>query len=185
MRRGWRVRGWLARGSGPHQAHHKAGSLLDLALVSSCLVVTGRHWDTGQLDPPSHPQVAVYCDEHGKQHAYSAICPHMGCLLHVSWRLGAAAHDGLIGWLLGEQLPLASLQAGGTTAAQPGSQLGGTRPSRATHCILVWVPVLVSTNNLACPCFRPTTWRRRLTAPATAPTSIATARSSTVSPTLC
>ena len=30
----------------------------------------------------------MYCDEHGKQHAYSAICPHMGCLLQVSWGRG-------------------------------------------------------------------------------------------------
>ncbi|PRW44524.1 oxidoreductase [Chlorella sorokiniana] len=29
-------------------------------------------------------KVAVYCDEHGKQHAYTAICPHMGCLLHTN-----------------------------------------------------------------------------------------------------
>lgn len=25
----------------------------------------------------------MYCDSHGKQHAYSAVCPHMGCIIHV------------------------------------------------------------------------------------------------------
>ena len=42
-------------------------------------------------------QVAVYCDEHGKQHAYSAICPHMGCLLHVSAAAATYHRQQLVG----------------------------------------------------------------------------------------
>lgn len=29
-------------------------------------------------------KVAVYCDKYGKQRAFSAVCPHMGCLLHFN-----------------------------------------------------------------------------------------------------
>ncbi len=29
-------------------------------------------------------KVAVYKDEEGKKHAFSALCPHLGCLLQVS-----------------------------------------------------------------------------------------------------
>ena len=28
-------------------------------------------------------KVAVYKDEEGKKHAFSALCPHLGCLLQV------------------------------------------------------------------------------------------------------
>ena len=28
-------------------------------------------------------QVAVYCDENKKQHAFTAVCPHLGCIVHV------------------------------------------------------------------------------------------------------
>jgi hypothetical protein len=31
-------------------------------------------------------KVAVYKDEEGKKHAFSALCPHLGCLLQVSVR---------------------------------------------------------------------------------------------------
>ncbi len=30
-------------------------------------------------------KVAVYKDEEGKKHAFSALCPHLGCLLQVSF----------------------------------------------------------------------------------------------------
>ena len=30
------------------------------------------------------PQVALYVDPQGQKHAYSAVCKHMGCLVHVS-----------------------------------------------------------------------------------------------------
>jgi nitrite reductase/ring-hydroxylating ferredoxin subunit len=29
-------------------------------------------------------QVAVYCDANGQKKAYSAVCPHLGCIVHVS-----------------------------------------------------------------------------------------------------
>lgn len=29
-------------------------------------------------------QVALFCDKDGNKHAFSAVCKHMGCLLHVS-----------------------------------------------------------------------------------------------------
>ena len=34
-------------------------------------------------------KVAVYKDEAGKKHAFSALCPHLGCLLQVSSSLGS------------------------------------------------------------------------------------------------
>ena len=33
-------------------------------------------------------KVAVYKDEEGRKHAFSALCPHLGCLLQVSLCLG-------------------------------------------------------------------------------------------------
>lgn len=35
--------------------------------------------------------VALYCDTHGKEHALSAVCPHMGCL--VNWNSGERSWD--------------------------------------------------------------------------------------------
>ena len=35
--------------------------------------------------------VALFCDEHGKKHELSAVCPHMGCL--VSWNNGEKSWD--------------------------------------------------------------------------------------------
>lgn len=34
-------------------------------------------------------KVAVYKDEAGKKHAFSALCPHLGCLLQVSGSPGS------------------------------------------------------------------------------------------------
>ena len=37
----------------------------------------------------------MYCDENKKQHAFTAVCPHLGCIVHVgrclaSWQLTLA-----------------------------------------------------------------------------------------------
>lgn len=120
---------------------------------------------TKSATPICAPQVAVYCDEAGKQHAFSAVCPHMGCLLHV--------------------------RSGGRGGGVAGRQRG--EPGQAFACPLLCRPPLLLAPSPHLPQGLPTLplplpllcsstpWRRRLTAPATAPTLTALARSSTVS----
>lgn len=38
--------------------------------------------DSGTIVQSGVHKVAVYCDENRQQHAYSAVCPHLGCIVH-------------------------------------------------------------------------------------------------------
>ncbi|KAL4423050.1 hypothetical protein ABPG77_002084 [Micractinium sp. CCAP 211/92] len=42
----------------------------------------GMQADSGTIVQSGVHKVAVYCDEHKQQHAYSAVCPHLGCIVH-------------------------------------------------------------------------------------------------------
>jgi len=42
----------------------------DLSPGSGAVVQKGVH------------KVALYCDDQGTKHAYSAVCPHLGCIVH-------------------------------------------------------------------------------------------------------
>eukprot|EP00887_Chlorella_sp_A99_P007470 scaffold2.g7470.t1 len=54
------------------------GGTIGGILVSDLILGRGNPWADGLH------KVAVYCDKYGKQRAFSAVCPHMGCLLHFN-----------------------------------------------------------------------------------------------------
>ncbi|PSC69844.1 oxidoreductase [Micractinium conductrix] len=37
---------------------------------------------SGQIVQKGLHKVAVYCDDQGQEHAFSAVCPHLGCIVH-------------------------------------------------------------------------------------------------------
>ena len=52
---------------------------------------TGMQPGEGRVVQHGAHAVALYCDEHGKNHEMSAVCPHMGCL--VNWNSGEKSWD--------------------------------------------------------------------------------------------
>jgi nitrite reductase/ring-hydroxylating ferredoxin subunit len=62
---------------------------LNVAAQYKDYITPGEVTDAGQVMPGSGnvmrkgmTKVAVYCDLEGKRHEMSAVCPHMGCIVH-------------------------------------------------------------------------------------------------------